>query len=317
MRQMSAPAPRSVPQNAAISSSQWTSIGPQPINTYSQLNSGRVWALAVDPGNTAVVYAGTDGGGVWKTTNGGAAWTPLTDQQASLGISSLALDPSNSATIYAGTGGSAAYAAGILKSTDAGDTWTQITGPFVPPDFNATISAIAVNSSDDQIVLAGAQGLGVYRSTDGGTTWTSVPTSTNNYGQVLEVFFDPSNPTTAYASVEGQGVYKSADTGRSWSPINGSGSNSLPIASMGLIDIAIAPSAPGTIYAALKTNTTGLLLGFYKTTDGGATWRSIAAPPGDNINYWGWSLRVHPTNPNVVFAGSLLLSSDFSSCVPR
>jgi photosystem II stability/assembly factor-like uncharacterized protein len=305
MRRMSPPAPRGVRQNAAISSSEWTSIGPQPINTYSQLNAGRIWALAVDPGNTAVVYAGTDGGGVWKTINGGTTWTPLTDQQASLGITSLALDPSNSATIYAGTGGSAALAAGILKSTDGGNTWTQITGPFIPAGlYPLQVQAIAVSASNGQVLLAAAEGFGIYRSTDGGSTWSPALT----YVYAYEVFFDPLNPNTAYASLNSQGVYKSTDTGQTWSPINGSGANTLPIASMSAINIAIAPSAPGTIYAALK-NSSGLLLGFYKTTDGGANWLPISAPQNDNISYWNWSLRVHPTNPNVVFAGSLLLSA--------
>ena len=305
VRQMAGPAPRSVRQSATVSSSQWTSIGPQPINTYSQLNAGRIWALGVDPGNTAVAYAGTDGGGVWKTTNGGTTWAPLTDQQASLGITSLALDPSNSAVIYAGTGGSAAIAAGILKSTDGGNTWTQITGPFLPADeYPLQVSAIAVNAGNDQIVLAGASGYGIYRSTDAGATWTSVLPDITMY----EVFFDPSNTSNAYATVYGQGVYKSTDTGQTWSLINGSGTNALPIASMGAINIAISPSSPGTIYAALKNSSNDLLLGFYKTTNGGNNWLPIAAPPNDNVDYWNWSLRVHPTNPNVVFAGSLLLS---------
>ena len=114
----------------------WTMIGPQPEkNGWWGPNSGRVAAVAVDPTNRNIVYAGAAQGGVWKTTDGGVTWTPLTDTQASLAIGSLAIDPQNHLTIYAGTGeennsGDSYYGVGILKSTDGGLTWTQIPGPF-------------------------------------------------------------------------------------------------------------------------------------------------------------------------------------------
>src|SRR5271169_5193583 len=79
-------------QMTAPPSATWTSIGPQPLNNAGIANAGRVWALAVNPQNPAIVYAGTDGGGVWKTVNAGVSWAPISDNQASLGITSLALD---------------------------------------------------------------------------------------------------------------------------------------------------------------------------------------------------------------------------------
>jgi len=118
-----------------ITGRQWTPIGPQPTTytgTYTlpapgYLTSGRVTALAVDPGNASIVYLGGSDGGVWKTTDGGATWTPLTDNQPSLSVGSIVLDPSNSATIYVGTGEEyglfefgSYYGAGVLKSTDGG-----------------------------------------------------------------------------------------------------------------------------------------------------------------------------------------------------
>ncbi len=305
-------AERGARPQTALSTTAWTSIGPQPIaaNNYNSFSDGgRVWALAVDPRNPAIVYAGTDGGGVWKTTNSGATWTPLTDRQPSLGIASLAIDPSNSSVIYAGTGGSAGYAAGILKSTDAGATWTQITGPFLSYDNGLdgpAIAAIAVAPANSQILLAGLAYGAIFRSTDGGATWQSV-LSGIQLASRAEVVFDPSNPTIAYAAVSGKGVYKSTDTGQTWSLANGNGAASLPAATLGAIDIAIAPSASGTIYAALKKSADNLLQGFYKSTDGGVTWSQIAAPSNDNVDYWPWSLRVQPTNPNVVYAGSLVI----------
>jgi hypothetical protein len=82
----------------------WTAIGPQPVDAFGLVSSGRVTAVAVDPTNNNVVYAGAAGGGIWKTTDGGGTWTPLTDQQASLAIGSIAIDPENHLTIYVGTG---------------------------------------------------------------------------------------------------------------------------------------------------------------------------------------------------------------------
>jgi hypothetical protein len=155
------------------SGSSWTLIGPQPTNPNLNFSfdgaptvSGRVTALAVDPTNSSVVYLGAAEGGVWKTTNGGMSWTPLTDTQASLAVGSIAIDPSNHNTIYVGTGeenfnGDAYFGAGILKSTDGGSTWTQVNGPFVgpfgPDDVSGGefIGALAVSPANNQVLLAG------------------------------------------------------------------------------------------------------------------------------------------------------------------
>src|SRR5437016_6790269 len=165
--------------------------------------SGRVTALAVDPRNSEVVYLGSAVGGVWKTTDGGTIWTPLTDTQASLSVGSIALDPSNPDTVYVGTGeddfgGDNYYGAGILKSTDCGATWTQIPGPFVGATGSdqfcggAFIGALAVSPRNSQVILAGAAFFcaprsGVYLTTNGGASWTKVLGGSPG----TAVFFDP------------------------------------------------------------------------------------------------------------------------------
>ena len=156
--------------------------------------AGRVTALAVDPVNSKVVYAGTADGGVWKTTDGGVHWTPMTDKQPSLSVGSIAIDPSNHSTIYVGTGeenfsADSYFGAGILKSTNGGSSWTQIKGPFVGfSDGNfffggaAHIGSIAIDPDNSSVILAAVQielsNIGndtqVYRTEDGGTTWTPV-----------------------------------------------------------------------------------------------------------------------------------------------
>ncbi|MCP4712406.1 MAG: hypothetical protein GY869_27605, partial [Planctomycetes bacterium] len=108
----------------------WQQIGPAPINVTNLSGpwSGRIRSIAVQ--SPSVIYIGAASGGVWKTTNAGASWTPLTDDQPSLAMGSVAIDSTNLSIIYAGTGeydanGPALYGAGLLKSTDGGSNWTH------------------------------------------------------------------------------------------------------------------------------------------------------------------------------------------------
>jgi hypothetical protein len=89
---------------AIIPATPWSPIGPSSTSGFWGKATGRVFSLLVDPRNSSVVYAGTHGGGVWKSRDGGSTWAPLTDKQPSLGAESLAFDPSNADTIYVGTG---------------------------------------------------------------------------------------------------------------------------------------------------------------------------------------------------------------------
>jgi len=319
-------------QSVATVSSQWTSIGPQPTNTpFTAVVSGRVSALAIDPRDANVVYLGAAQGGVWKTTDGGLTWTPLTDTQASLAIGSIALDPSNPDTVYAGTGeenfsADSYYGAGILKSVDGGASWQQLPGPFVgrfdSSSFfggGARIGSLAVHPTNSQILLAAVQLLfrdGIYRSTDGGTTWTRVLFGAPGTG----VLFDPTNGNIAYAALGAvggnslNGVYKSTDAGETWSPDNGSGTNVLPSINVGRIAMAMAPSSPVTLYVGIQNSSPGAfgnLLGFFKTVDGGQNWTPLPATP-DYCRPQCWYDHVigaHPTNPDVIYAGGAFFTT--------
>jgi photosystem II stability/assembly factor-like uncharacterized protein len=281
---------------AAISgtSGQWSPIGPAPIQ--GGIRSGRVWGIAVDPRNSSVVYIGTDGGGVWKTTDAGTNWTPLTDQQANINIRDLTLAQSAPDTILAATAGG-----GILKSTDGGATWTiSLSGIYV--------YSVAVHPTSASIVLA-TDFRGVWRSTDGGSTWTTpLPYGTNTQAQVTnstpQVVFDPANGDIAYAATTRNGLYRSTDSGLTWNPVAGSG---LPAGPYGYVNVSVAPSSTNILYLALKGSDYHLI-GFYRSADSGGTWTQVGAPQNDDVTYWGWSLRVHPTNPNLIYAGSLRLS---------
>jgi photosystem II stability/assembly factor-like uncharacterized protein len=297
----------------------WQELGPQPADTFGLVNSGRVAAVAVDPTNNDVVYAGAAQGGVWKTPDGGNTWTPLTDTQASLAIGSITIDPENHLTIYVGTGepnnsGDSYYGAGILKSTDGGNTWTQYPGPFVGGSGGGSrIGGLAVDPTNSSIVLAavgygGPQNWGVFRSTDGGQTWTNVLFNSSQ-SQAYNVIFDPTG-TIAYASLDISGVYKSTDGGVTWSTDNGTGSHILPTGSnTERVALAMDPNTSTTLYAGIANTPfnggSGTLYGLYKTTDGGTNWTKLTSAPDyctsqcwyDNV------IAVAPGNSNVAFIG--------------
>ena len=205
----------------ALIAEGWTSIGPQPTNPGSQyVTAGRVNSIAIDPNNSNTLYIGAAEGGVWKSTDGGQTWTPLTDAQPSLADGAIALDPSNSDIVYVGTGEEnfaidSYYGAGILKSTDAGATWKNLVGPFL----HAFIGSIAVSPANSQVLLLSSD-TGIWRSSDAAASWTQVLDGTGT-----AVLFDPSNGDVAYAALGNpfgnfnNGVYRSTDGGRTWQSI--------------------------------------------------------------------------------------------------
>jgi uncharacterized protein (TIGR03437 family) len=300
-------------------SAVWTLIGPSPADTSTKRPiAGRIAAIAIDPRDNNTIYLGTASGGVWKTLDGGTTWKPLTDNQPSLATGSIALDPKNPDVIYVGTGEENFshdnyYGAGILKSTNAGSTWTNIQGPFL----HGYIGSIAVSPSNSQVVLctsgtytsSSTSQNGVWRSADGGATWNRVLT-----GIGTALVFDPINTNIVYAAVgdvrgsSANGVYRSTDGGQTWSVIRGSGANAFPTANVGRIVLALAPTTPTTLYAAVHNRVTSELLDIYKSTDSGGIWNPTNAPnicPGDGnggqCNY-DIAIAVHPKNANVVFA---------------
>lgn len=320
---------------------RWTFIGPRPLQALTTPQaifsgarsiSGRVTALAIDPRDGDVIYLGAATGGVWKTVDGGRNWIPLTDDQPTLVVGAIALDPSNPDTVYVGTGEllTGFYGSGVLKSTDGGASWTQLTGPFVGP-FNtvrsgAVFGALAVSPANPQLILAGVDyggGLaargGIYRSADGGVTWTQVLAG----GAGTDLVFNPAQPNIVYAGVANaalrtafarpqNGLYKSTDGGATWTQLWNSGPNALPAANLGRISLALARSAPNTLYAAIQDSSPqrfGRLLGFFRTQDGGDNWTPLLNTPDFCTPqcWYAMPIAVHPANPNLVLAGGLFL----------
>src|SRR5262249_54207748 len=177
----------------------WQNLGPTSLG-------GRLRGLVADPANPGTMYAGGVGG-VWKTTDGGATWTPAGEETASVFVSSIAIDPTDSQTLLAGTGEQFAYSwtygNGIFKSTDGGAHWTLLaaTDPSNTADFGF-VNKI-VYSAHAGVVYAAALG-GVLRSTDSGTSWTAILQPTSSQGESecddLAVRTDAGHEETLFAS---------------------------------------------------------------------------------------------------------------------
>ncbi len=324
--------------------STWTQIGPQPIVAGSNNLSGRVTAIAPDLKNPNIVFLGAAEGGVWKTADGGATWSPLTDNQPSLATSTVAIDPNTCGgascmTIYAGTGEEdfsidSYSGAGILKSIDGGNSWSLAcstpgaTCPFIGNAFGTRVGAIAVQPGNGSVVLAAMtnftfSGGGIFRSTDSGATWTQVIPGIAG----TQVVFDPATSTNAYAAMgypfasTNNGIFKSTDGGVTFGTPLGGG---LPTANVGRVALAFDPQTTGSnavVYAAIADASTGstTLLGVFKTSNGGANWTKLTGVP-DFCKSQCWYdivFAVDPANSNTLFAagsatanGTLIRSTD-------
>ncbi len=277
---------------------------------------GRVRGLLVDQSDAShnTWLAGAVGGGIWKTTDGGATWVPKTENLPILSISYFASPASDPAVIYAGTGEGffnvdAVGGNGILKSTDHGETWTLLPATMGNPQF-ASINRLIVDPNNADVVLSCSNGSGfstdyrtvIMKSTDGGASWSQKYQSNN---RIQHLIANPENFNTQYASVNGVGVIKSTDGGETWK-------NSTGILSGlgGRLELAISPTDTNTVYAAAEGANNNSVL--YVTFNGGKTW-ALANDTGSNPNWLngqGWydnTIMVDPNNSNAVFVGGVQL----------
>jgi len=261
----------------------WRSIGP--------LRGGRSITISGVKGRPKDGYFGATGGGLWKTTDGGESWAPITDGQIhSSSVGALAVSESNPDILFIGMGeacirGNIQPGDGVYKSTDAGKTWTHV-------GFGASqaISKIRIHPSNPQIVFVASFGRygtpseerGIYKSTDGGATWRRTLFRDPRTGGV-DISIDPHNPNVMFAALweayrveyqmssggPGSGLFKSTDGGEHWTEVTRN--PGLPRGVVGKIGVAVSGADSNRVYAIVENENGGL----FSSDDGGATWKLV------------------------------------------
>ena len=309
---------------------RWRQIGP--------FRAGRVTAVSGIPGNAAVYYMGTPGGGLWKTVDGGVVWTPIFDQVPVSSIGAVAVAHSKPEVVYAGTGdvsmvgGSVNMGNGVYKSLDAGKTWQH-----VGLDDTEHIGNLWVDPRNPDVVLVAALGRtyskneqrGVFKSTDGGRNWRKVLYKDDVTGAVDLVFAANDSkigftalwehytrPGSTRAPIESSGfagIYKTSDGGDTWTQVT----EGLPGGRLGRIGLAV--SADGKKVFAIVAGGgfgggggAGGAGGLYRSDDGGAHWAK--STQDSRIQGSGYFSRVFldPHNSDIVYVAqtSLYRSTD-------
>jgi photosystem II stability/assembly factor-like uncharacterized protein len=294
------PTPATLAQpTAGVQAGNWTALGPGNIG-------GRTRAILLDPGNPNTMWAGSVGGGIWRTDNAGTNWLPADDLMANLAVCCLAMDPTNPKVIYAGTGEGfsnldAIRGAGVFRTTD-GVHWSQVTATAAFSDVNR----LAV-SADGKTVLA-ATSNGLLRSADAThATWQPVLKS-----PIADVRFHPTDPKQAIAGglSDGQSYY-SADGGQSWKPATHAQNWG------GRVELTYALKNPAVVYASVNMNSGSI----WRSQDGGKSYKAMKTRQAGNqpVNYLGdqgWYANTiwaaDPTDENALLVGGLDLwrSSD-------
>ena len=274
----------------------WTAIGPGNVG-------GRVRSILVHPTTSTTMFAGSVGGGIWKSVNGGASWTPINDFMANLAVTSMVFHPGNPSIVYAATGegyynADSIRGAGIFKSTNGGSTWTQL-ADTATSDFHYVLR-LAI-SADGRVLLAATRS-GLFRSVDAGVTFTEITGP-----RPVDVEFHPTDATRAIAGDNYGRAWTTSDGGVTWSeaaltlPAMGAGSNRT--------EVAYARSTPDVVYAVIDRDG-GLV---YRSVDGGSTY-SVAFQSEYPItlleNGQGWydlALWVNPRDANDLIVGGVNL----------
>ncbi len=295
------------PSDAGVWNWEW--LGPGNIG-------GRTRALVINPVNPDIMVAGTAGGGIWRTTNGGSWWWPVSDFLPALPVVSLVMDPTNPQVLYAGTGervGSNFWipGAGVFKSTSGGLTWSQLQNT-AGPEYHY-VGKLAHHPVSSGTVLA-ATDSGVYRTTNGGSDWgviLKVPEG------ACDVDYDPSDPNRIWVGTY-QRVYLSTDAGDHWIRQTTGAAGKMPD-SLGRCEIAFAPARSDIVYVSpgkdvpIVNDQSDVI---YRSTDGGSTWDPWRST---NADRWSNAIWVSPTDSNLVVwggFGDLLRTTDGGATLP-
>jgi photosystem II stability/assembly factor-like uncharacterized protein len=294
---------------------RWRNIGPY--------RGGRTRAICGVPSQPNIFYMAPVNGGVFKSMDYGRTWQPIFDDQPTVSVGAIAVSISNPNIVYVGSGEGLhrpdlSVGDGIYKSTDAGKTWTHLglrDGQQIPQ--------LAVDPKNPDRVFVAVAGhpygpneeRGVYRSLDGGKTFEKVLYRDENVG-ASDVLSDPANSQVVYAALwesregpwengvfngDGGGIFKSIDGGKTWRQLT----KGLP-GNIVQANIAIAPSAPKILFAAVRTKTIAKL---YRSDDAGETWSGTTDDPRPGLGIGGGDLpvvRFDPKNSQIVYSASVV-----------
>jgi photosystem II stability/assembly factor-like uncharacterized protein len=300
---------------AAPGTTQWENVGPTNIG-------GRITCLVCDPAKPDSIWAGAAGGGVWQSTDAGRTWKALWHLQSVLNVGALAIHPTNPKILFCGTGeanlSADSYAGvGLYRTTNGGKTWTLFASS-AKTGLPSRIGVIALDPHDPNHIRLGGIGFGrvspqesgfggMYTSRDAGKTWTRETfISAQNYW-CHSLVFDAAQPQRIFATFTAQGVangvWRSLDGGATWSHLT---KGLPPAAQFNRSTLAMAPSDPRVIYLQVAA-TDENVLGIFRTSDGGNTWKSIGGTHFEDEGQmtYGNSIVVHPTNPDHVLCGGV------------
>ena len=299
--------------------------------------TGAIQSIAADPTNASILYVGAVDGGIWKTTDGGITWIPLSDQKASLSIASLSLDPTDGThrTLVAGTGSTSnggftsistfstpgnfgGVQNGLLYSTDGGASFTTLGGATFSGQSVVDVAArgniILAATFEPRVATAGGTVFtgGLYRSTDGGATFVQGAASLPP-GPITSLVGDPSNPNTFYAAVTASsagnlaqtGIYRSTDGGATWTAVFTAADSAGTISAGSQTTIKLTVGPGGTIAVGVVNTASSNLVGLFYSNTGGnpaPSWTHLTTPAVTNgqapINL---ALAIDPNSTNIVY----------------
>lgn len=278
---------------------EWISRGPNNV-------PGRTRGLLVDPDDPTknTWFAGSAGGGVWKTTNGGVSWNLITPDLPNLATTVLAMAASNPDVIYMGTGEGFANVDrvrghGMYKSINRGQTWIYL------PTTNSfgDVNRVIIDPANGDVVVA-ATSTGIYKSTNGGSNW--VKTSDRTF--ILDLKATPGNFNIQFAAQDNVGVLKSTNAGVTW-VVSNSG-----MGFTGRVEIGISPVTPNRIFASAEGTASGSESDLYISNDAGESWNVVNVMFNNSIVDFlggqGWydnTIGCDPFNADILYVGGVNL----------
>ena len=294
----------------------WSPVGPFSIAAPASNYLGRVNCVAFHPSDANTLFAGTPGGGLWKTTNGGTSWTPLTDGLPSSGISGIAIQSNNPNVMYVltgdGNGGNQwgyyvkERGCGVYKSTDGGVTWLATGLSWNQSDMRYGYKLLLHPTNSN--VLVAATSNGIYRTTNGGTSW-----SQEISGEFQDIEFKANDASKLCATRYGvASLYVSTDTGNTWVAKAYPGAGGITRG-----EVEVSDANPALAWVLLGPQGTGTIRGFYSYNWSTEVFTLITNTPnlfsgsaagGDDggFPWWAIGLWVSPTNANNMLMGGVI-----------